>query len=78
MARAYEAELITLTGRRPAVRSLGSPASSQSGGEFVFRFNWDISSAVLLGETLGLDDALLSGPGEALYPVDHLRRSLAL
>jgi hypothetical protein len=22
----------------------------------------------LLGETLGLDDALLSGPGEALYP----------
>jgi hypothetical protein len=30
--------------------------------------DWDVNPAVLLGETLGLDDALLSSPGEALYP----------
>ena len=30
-------------------------------GEFVFRLNWDVSPAVLLGETLAFADALLSG-----------------
>jgi hypothetical protein len=34
----------------------------EGGGEFVFRLNWDVSAAVLLGETLGLGDALLSSP----------------
>jgi hypothetical protein len=40
----------------------------EGGGEFVFRLNWDVSAAVLLGETLGLGDALLFSPRETFYP----------
>ena len=32
------------------------------------RLDRDVNPGVLLSETLGLDNALLSSPGEALYP----------